>query len=521
MVKKSFMWITIVYFILLTMVFPYYMRDGYYDIGQAKYDFFKYASFIYLIVLGSLIIWGVLYTKKHRGKSLLNKEDVCDERSITAVFSSSTLYLFAYGIICILSFIMSSYKETALFGVHSWNMGLITQLLLILIFLVMSRISFPKYDGISLPIWFGIFGSVGVFVLGILNRYSYFMFNAKDRDATFISTLGNVNWFCGYWLIFASLGMGAFLVAKQVKVTIVLGLYSYLAILTGILQGSSSAALVFISWIILFIWFAFEEKTYLERFLQLGILGGLAILTIRRLYLFSIAGMQFDSSLIKELERHPEHGIKITIFFLLAEVIVHFFIPEYQGRRVKEIRAYIFAVLIGLVTAVLLVFVINSMVPGGIWPVRDISVFYFSDLWGNGRGGIWKNTIMAVGNMNFKQILFGVGPDCYGVFLRDQANLQQRLMEQFGQALVSSAHNEWLTELVNVGVLGLFFYLAGFVACIKTCVKKCSVEKVCIPLLLCIFAYMANQTVGFRQILSAPFIFMVLGLSEGLTKRSD
>lgn len=521
MVKKAFMWITIAYLFLLTMVFPYYMRDGYYDIGQAKYDFFKYASFTYLFVIGIVFIIDILYFYKQKSQRLLIKECVRDERSRAAILAGCKLYLSAYGIICLLSFIMSPYKETALFGVYSWNMGLVTQLLLLLIFLVISRISFPKYDGIPLPIWMGLLGSVGVFVLGILNRYSFFMFNAKDRDATFISTLGNVNWFCGYWLIFASLGVGAFLVSKQVKVMIIFGLYSYLAILTGILQGSSSAALVFVSWIILLIWFAFEEKTYLERFLQLGVLGGLAILTIRRLYLFSIAGMQFDSSLIKELERHPEHGIKITIFFLLAEVIVHFFIPEYQGRRVKEIRAYIFAVLIGFVAAVLLIFVINSMVPGGIWPVRDMSVFYFSDLWGNGRGGIWKNTIMAVGNMNFKQILFGVGPDCYGVFLRDQANLQQRLMEQFGQALVSSAHNEWLTELVNVGVLGLFFYLAGFAVCIKTCVKKCSEEKICIPLLLCIFAYMANQTVSFRQILSAPFIFMVLGLSEGLTKRND
>lgn len=508
MVKKVFMWITIAYLFLLTMVFPYYMRDGYYDIGQAKYDFFRIISLVFTGLMGVFLLLKTIVSLK----SLLKAG---------AFLKPSKICFLAYGLVCLLSYGMSFYKDTALFGMYSWNMGLITQLFLLLIFLTMSEIPFPKYDEITLPIWFGILGSVGVFVLGILNRYSFFLFQAKDRDATFISTLGNVNWFCGYWLIFASLGMGAFLVSKKRVVTAILAFYCYLAILTGILQGSSSAGLVFASWVILLIWFAFEEKAYLERFLQLGMLGGLAILTIRFLYLLAPAGMQFDSSLIREFEKHPEHGMKITVVFLAAEIVAHFFLPVYREKKAKEIRTYIFAILMGFVAAAFLIFVINTMVPGGIWPVRDMSVFYFSDLWGNGRGGIWKNTWIAVRNMNLKQLLFGVGPDCYGLFIKDQPELNQRLIEQFGQAYVSNAHNEWLTELVNVGILGLGFYLAGFIICIVHCVKNLKREKACLPLLLCLLAYMANQTVSFRQILSAPFIFMALGLAEGLTKEAD
>ena len=62
---------------------------------------------------------------------------------------------------------------------------------------------------------------------------------------TFISTLGNINWFCGYWSVTAPVGMALYWCSDKAVVRMLSGIYSAIAMVSGVTQGSNSAWLVF------------------------------------------------------------------------------------------------------------------------------------------------------------------------------------------------------------------------------------------------------------------------------------
>lgn len=82
---------------------------------------------------------------------------------------------------------------------------------------------------------------------------------------------------------------------------------------------------------------------------------------------------------------------------------------------------------------------------------------------------------MCFGEQNFLHKLFGVGPDAMSGYLyQDGSRKLQLLMEEtFGASLVlTNAHNEWLTVLVDTGILGLISYAGIFVSAIVSFLKK-------------------------------------------------
>ena len=117
-----------------------------------------------------------------------------------------------------------------------------------------------------------------------------------------------------------------------------------------------------------------------------------------------------------------------------------------------------------------------------------------------------------------------MGPDCLASFLyANLSDLSELLDRQFDGARLTNAHNEWLNMLVNVGILGFISYGGIFVSAVVRFLYYG--EKVCRGKgkYLCIFAFSAfaytiHNVVSFQQILSTPFVFLVLGMGECLLR---
>ena len=86
--------------------------------------------------------------------------------------------------------------------------------------------------------------------------------------------------------------------------------------------------------------------------------------------------------------------------------------------------------------------------------------------------------------------------------------------DRFGGNRLTNAHNEWLTTLINLGVLGTAAYAAVFL----TALRKYHGNSMAIMLL---FTYGMHSMISFQQVLNTPFFFLLLGVCEAEQRMSQ
>ena len=120
------------YMLIMFVLYPFYMKNGYADLGEAKYHFFFYvttAAVILLLVLAgvTLLIW--IREKKSGERSyLFSFEKVSGVDLLVLLYLSEAFVSFAF----------SDYRREAFFGTEGWYMGFATILLLCLIYFLIG-----------------------------------------------------------------------------------------------------------------------------------------------------------------------------------------------------------------------------------------------------------------------------------------------------------------------------------------------------------------------------------------------
>ena len=116
-----------------------------------------------------------------------------------------------------------------------------------------------------------------VFLLGILNRYGINPLGMVSAGPGFISTIGNINWYCGYWSVIFPLGAGWFLFLEQAKdestkkylmKKSLLLLYTAVGFTAGVTQGSDSCLLVLAALVVLTGSLSMKSIEKLKRFVD-------------------------------------------------------------------------------------------------------------------------------------------------------------------------------------------------------------------------------------------------------------
>ena len=245
------------YFIALTIIFPFYTKGGYAEIGEVKYNLFRNIILAIMAVMMLVI-----------AESLFLNRKSFSVRTFYKNLSVTDWFMYGYFIFVLISYIFTSFAEEAFWGAEGWYMGLVSQLLFIGIYFLFSR----YFIWSNKWLYVILISSSLVFLLGILNRYSVYPIYMSEQNPGFISTLGNINWFCGYWAVICPLGIVFYWTSNAKWKQIVVGIYVVLCFITGVVQGSSSAYLVFAGIFIFLFSLSFRENRAMYRFLQLCIM---------------------------------------------------------------------------------------------------------------------------------------------------------------------------------------------------------------------------------------------------------
>lgn len=175
----------------------------------------------------------------------------------------------------------------------------------------------------------------------------------------------------------------------------------------------------------------------------------------------------------------------------------------------------LFIILLVLNTSGLLPEILSEQLPD--------SYFFFNDAWGNSRGFLWKNTIKVYIEQPMKNKVVGVGPDGFGMafltFLRNYPKIYTKYAEMYGQQMVVNAHNEYLNQLISLGVIGLSIYLIiGGSVLWQTRdrykMKECNDQFYTICT-IGVIAYFLHTFVSYAQPCATPYLYILLGVWRG------
>lgn len=508
-----------IYMLLILVVMPFYNEEGYSHIGTDKYTFLKnsslYMGYILLPVLGVyLIIWLIRLLKK--------KEKPLPEQVIVwfRLLSVTDIFAVCFALIVTVSYFSSDYREEALRGTNGWYMGLATQLTLVAVYFLISRLwkKTMWIPAMILPV------SGIVFLLGYLNRFGIYPVEMASASPSFISTIGNINWYCGYMVtvFFGFLYLfwsGS--ISKKWHRAVLFG-YSGIGFATMVTQGSSSGIMTLIVVFFLLFLMSAEDGKRMQAFLELVLLlSGMCLVTwgIRMCFpgaityiegttdLFTMSPVPFIAAilsgglwvLVKYKNEHHSYPIRVSMILKLVIIIA----------------------VSALACVFILMLAINTIRPGSIGPLSELGIFKFSPAWGSNRGATWTAGLMCFGEQNLWKKLVGVGPDCMAAYIYQNGGdkLLELVKSAFGTARLTNAHNEWITLLVNVGLLGVISYAGMMVSAIVRFLRKGSaIAGACG---ICILAYTVNNVVSFQQSMSVITVFVILGIGEAFARKCE
>lgn len=498
-----------IYFLMLMIIYPFYMQDGYREIGTVKYFFFRKISLLVMGIMAPVVIIIFLCSRKAQGNKKKQTSVHCRRPSVTDLFA------YGYLLIILISYLLTDFRDEAFWGTEGWYMGLVSQLIFVFIYFMYS--GYFRWDNDML---YAVLGSSGlVLLLGILNRYSIYPIPVPVTAPGFISTLGNINWFCGYWSVFAPIGIMFYWNSRGGRQRFAAGVYVVICFISGMTQGSRSAYLALIGIFALLFYLSFQDNQKMYRFLEICGLFALSGQIARLLRHLPGFAMNYEDALGNVF---TDTGLTLYIgAVVLAIYILFFYLAEKRGYRIdcyKALRISVFAIIAVIFLTYIILVIINTCVPGGIAGLADKQAFIFNEKWGSSRGITWICGLHAYRDMTPVQKLVGVGPDCFAKYVYGIPELAERIYREFGDSRLTNAHSEWITMLVNHGVLGGICYAGIFISAFIRFLKKAP-EKTFLYLCAAgILTYMIHNMVSFQQVLNAPFVFLFIGIGEGVLR---
>ena len=513
-----------IYMLLMIVVLPFYFTDGYARIGTDKFNFFYKSTCIvgifFLFFWVFYIVTKVLLLHREGGVAGIKKEFIQGFRKL----SVTDRFVLGYGVVVLLSYLFSDYKTgeafgNAFVGVNRWYLGLRTQILLVAVYFAVSR--FFKRNK-WLPS-FVIPVTLVVFALGYLNRFQVYPFEMKNTTIEFISTVGNMNWYCGYIVIvfFGGLYYLWTMSEKKIWINAVLGTWMTVGFATLVTQGSSSGLVTLVVMLLVLYLFSMKNAEKLLMFLACCMSLGFVCMVTYCIRSFFPERFNYPDGLTDLLTNSP-----VAFVLLAGASVVSLLLVFLQKKGKSPVKAFTIvgygACILAVVALVVFVVlgVINTKHPGSLGKLSEVSALTFNKDWGSYRGATWVAGVWCFTEQDLIGKLLGVGPDCMAMYLDSASNpeITQMLEEYFKGKLLTNAHCEWLTVLVNNGLLGLVCYAGLFVSAIVRYLKSGKVDSMTGACGFAILAYTINNLFGFQQAFSAVTVFIVLGMGEAFVQ---
>lgn len=509
-----------IYLFVILVVLPLYNR-GYAQIGTDKENFFiKAMTYAGKCLFPVFVMWLVFRLIVIKQKQELPK--LCSiPKKIWQLLNTTDKFAALYGIVVVLSYVFTRYREEALWGTASWRMGMWTQLGAVIVYFMISRM-WQRKDWILvlvLPV------SAIVFFLGYMNKFGLCLVDREIVNTFFISTVGNINWYCGY-LVTVLFG-GVYLLWRMEpeftwKKGILMG-YVTIGFASLATQGSSSGIVTLAVMMFVLFGMSVADAGKMECFWQEMTLFSVACLITYILRSCNVFSQELPMERVTDILTFSAMSVIMTIMSVGVLWLVHSSNNRNHYPRKLFTGSYrIMCVVLPAVIAVLLAFtLVNTLMGGALTPSLTETAgaggsnwLMFSASWGSNRGATWATGVRCFWEADLLHKIFGVGPDCMYTFLTNEASaeLQNMVYERFYGNRLTNAHNEWLTILVDMGVLGLVSYAGMMISAIRSFLhagKKSALAGACG---FCVLAYTVNNVFSFQQVMNISTVFVIMGI---------
>ena len=499
------------YIFFMFAIYPLYYEDKYYNMGDAKYHFFRWVTLIGLIIIAALFAWYQVHLFR---KGVVPGLDTLKQTSLLDRF------VLAYTILTLLSFLLSPYKDYTLKGYEGWYMGLISQMAFVLLYYFASR--FFRWDEIVLTIYLGI--SAIVFLICVLNRFyvdPLEMYVGLDQSyiINFVSTLGQATWFSSYLVLLFPIGLFTFWNYDHRVVRILSGIYVFLGSMTMIAQNSDSAIMAYAFMYLGLFCYSFRDNLKMRRFLECLVLlfAGWKAMGILQV-VFSEKAVVLSGTM-----RGMSIGLPAWILLAVSVAMLLLYIrvsssDSFEIANFKAVRTVVLGLVVVSILGIVVYIALNTTgALAGTPLASDSNYLLFDEFWGNNRGSSWMVAVGTFAQSDIVRKLFGAGPD--GFYNQAYTYYADVLAAKWGEnTVLTCAHNEWLNALITSGLLGAAAYMGIFIGGIVRFTKKSAEVPEVIAPALCIIAYMAHNFFCYQQIICTPCIFLIIGAGESLCR---
>lgn len=491
--------------VAMCVAVSFYAKDGYHQIGNAKFEAYRLVlsigfSLFLLLGIGSLI--NRIWQKKPWRLSVTDG------------------FVFAYLLFSTIAAVSGGFYKDALWGSFGWNMGWMAQFSFVLIYAAMSR--FGHYYRVMLSAFCG--SAFVVFVIGILHRLmidpiGFYEGLEGYQMAQFLSTMGQATWYASFLVVALPVGVAVFLFSEKKVWRILSGVYMAAGFASLVTQNSDSAYFAFAGFMLVYFVLCLEGRGTINRFAEVSTFFFAAGKVMG--FLMQIRpnpDLEYDFLTKLMLEGKSTWGllglcIVWDIFLYIRRN------KSYAAVRMQWVkRAAVLLAAAGVfIVAGLIVLQTKGVIRGRLGEMLGaVSYFNWSDAWGNGRGRIWSFVVKVFAQESLIHKLLGVGPDCFGSYAAAVHGEEVTLL--WGDKMLTNAHNEWLTTLVNTGVLGAAAYIGIFATAIRRFLKVWRQEYLLAGAAASAVSYMAYNFFCYQQVCCTPFVFMLLGIGEYLLR---
>ncbi len=508
------------YLAVMLGIFPLYYQNKYWNMGAVKYRFFRLITLIMLIYLAVTQICAFLFdSKKERRKINLSMMD----RAV----------LFYAGA-AVVSWMCSPFRMDAWVGSDGWYMGLLSQLMFVGIYFALSRFG----TDLKWPLWIiGISGTI-VFFFAYIHRFNLDPFGLYEgvlerEKIAFLGLLGQATWYSSYLCVILPLMVGGYVTADWTRNKIGYGVrgltagFLFLGFCSVVTQNSDSAYVGLGLSFLFLLWFALEDLTIWKQYVEVGILAVMAAKCTGILQtVFADRARALDP--LSDMITKSKAGWLVLIAGILCYIATCYVEKKCAGkpmpkwsRMIRRVRIILYFLIALAVCAlpVMIWMVTTGNLTGNFGILQESGYMLFDQRWGNGRGAIWSYAVKILWEYSPLMKLFGCGPDA--LMFYTAAHHAEEARAIWGDMALTNAHNEWLTAVVDYGVIGGAAYIGIFLTSLWRSVKKAKNRPVLLAMGAAVVAYMGHNISCYQQVICTPLIFMVMGTAEYLIRRQN
>ena len=481
-------------------------HDYYYDILETKFTFYCVCTIAMFVLTGCYLFltahpWTAIKTWK--GKKFFQ------------IISPADLAVLFWGLIIILSTILSPVKKAAFTGSQGRFTGCFLLLLYVLSYFCITRYYRLKEWHMALFLTAGLlmclFGITDFFDLDLL----HFKEEIKEiQRYMFSSTIGNINTYTSCVAMAMAFSGVMFAASDNIWKTVAYGICTFIAYIALILGESDNAYLSLAAFFGLLPFYLFRTREGIKRYLIL--VAGF----------FTAAKGIAVVQKIMEGKVVPIHGLfqVIADYKYLTVILIGIwclaaagYAADYKKKDNSPVpsvspwfvRGWLILIIFTALLVIFACYQVNvSPDTEKYGKLRDYLLF--GDEWGTHRGYIWRIGLENYRNFPPAQKLFGYGPDTFGIVTR--SNNYQEMVQRYNE-IFDSAHNEYLQYLVTIGPFGLLAYLAIHAAAIIQVIKEKMKQPLYVAALFAVLCYAFQAAVNINQPIATPVMWTLLAIS--------